>query len=142
MRPPEYTLTHYTKSKPMERELYPSAKGIDCSAPNTTRRSWPIHHLGRNKNSVEIDFGVGVGEVHLRRYLASIQTLNCLDNACQRGTSFKMADIAFDRPYYERLLSFGRLKDRINGRKLQGISSGGSRALEVQKLQLSWTLIE
>lgn len=86
---------------------------------------------------MEIDLGVWVGEVHLRWYRASFQTLNCLDDACQRGTSFKMADIAFNRPYYERLLSLSRLKHRVDGRKLQGISNGGSRALEAQSIQSS-----
>lgn len=91
---------------------------------------------------MEIDFEIWLGEVHLRRDLAPFQTLNGLDDACQRGTSFKMADVAFNRSYYERLLPLGRLKDRVDGRKLQRISNGGSRALEAQKLQSPWTSIK
>lgn len=48
---------------------------------------------------LEVDLGIWVDEVHLRRYLAPFQALNCLDDACQCGARFQVADIAFDRPY-------------------------------------------
>ena len=115
--PPNTLLPIVQTQSTLERERYPSTKSIDCSPPNTMRSRWPIHHLGGNTDFLEVDLGIWVEKVHLGRYLAPFQALNCLDDACQCGTSFKVADIAFDRSYYEWLISVSRLKDRIDGRK-------------------------
>lgn len=81
---------------------------------------------------LEVDLGIRVDKVHLRGYLAPFQTLNCLDDARQCGASFKVTDIALDRPHYQRLIPLNRPIDCIDGSKLQWISSGGACALEAQ----------